>query len=105
MIAVWRLRAREGEQGLIEAARRVRRAIECCVLYVHHSGKQNARDRATDQYAGRGGSAFADSSRMVLVLQNVSPDKWYLETGQNLEEGETGLVLSRPKMSYCPPSR
>ena len=40
---------------------------------------------------------------MVLVLQNVSPDEWCAETGKNLEEKETGLVLARPKMSYCPP--
>lgn len=96
-------RVNDAEQGLIEVGRRVRRAIECCVLYIHHSGKQNARDKAKDQYAGRGGSAFADGSRMVLVLQNVSPDEWCAETGKNLEEKETGLVLARPKMSYCPP--
>jgi RecA-family ATPase len=40
----------------------------CCVRYIHHSGKQNGRDKATDQYAGRGGSAFADGCRMVHVL-------------------------------------
>lgn len=53
-------RVNDAEQGLIEAARRVRRALNCCVRFVHHTGKQNARDGAVDQYAGRGGSAFAD---------------------------------------------
>ncbi|WON75152.1 AAA family ATPase [Nitrosospira sp. Is2] len=96
-------RVNDAEQGLIEAARRLRRVHECCVLYIHHTGKQNGRERAKDQYAGRGGSAFADGSRMVFVLQNVAPDEWSIATGNNLEEGETGLVLARPKMSYCPP--
>lgn len=96
-------RVNDAEQGLIEAARRLKRMIGCCVLYVHHSGKQNARDKVVDQYAGRGGSAFADGSRMVLVLQNVSPDEWGAATGKDLEEGETGLTLARPKISYCAP--
>jgi RecA-family ATPase len=96
-------RVNDAEQGLIEAARRLKRMIGCSVLYVHHSGKQNARDKAKDQYAGRGGSAFADGSRMVLVLQNVSPDEWRAATGRDLEEGETGLTLARPKISYCAP--
>ncbi|SEO38400.1 hypothetical protein SAMN05216404_11956 [Nitrosospira multiformis] len=96
-------RVNDAEQGLIEAARRLKRMIGCCILYVHHSGKQNARDRAKDQYAGRGGSAFADGSRMVLVLQNVSPDEWHAATDRDLEEGETGLILARPKISYCAP--
>ena len=96
-------RVNDAEQGLIEAARKLKRAISCCVLYIHHSGKQSARERMRDQYAGRGGSAFADGSRMVFVLQNVPPDDWCKGTGRDLAEGETGLVLARPKMSYCPP--
>jgi regulatory protein RepA len=96
-------RVNDSEQGLIEAARGVRNALNCCVLYVHHSGKQNARERTLDQYSGRGGSAFADGSRMVLVLQDLSPADFKAATGQHLSDGETGLILARPKLSYCPP--
>lgn len=96
-------RVNDAEQGLIEAARRLRNDLNCCVLYVHHSGKANARERTLDQYSGRGGSAFADGSRMVLVLQNLPPDEFESATGQRLVDGETGLILARPKMSYCPP--
>lgn len=96
-------RVNDAEQGLIEAARKLRRALNCCVQYVHHSGKGNARDRAVDQYAGRGGSAFADGARMVHVLQSLTPDEWRNETGTDLEDGESGLRLARPKMSYCAP--
>lgn len=96
-------RVNDAEQGLVEAARRLRNELNCCVLYVHHSGKANARERTLDQYSGRGGSAFADGSRMVLVLQNLPPDEFESATGQRLESGETGLILARPKMSYCVP--
>ncbi len=96
-------RVNDAEHGLIEAARRLRRALNCCVQYIHHSGKQNARDKAIDQYAGRGGSAFADGARMVHVLQSLTPDEWHNETGTELCEGETGLRIARPKMSYCRP--
>ncbi len=96
-------RVNDAEQGLVEAARRLRRALNCCVQYVHHSGKQNARDKVVDQYAGRGGSAFADGARMVHVLQSLTPDEWRDETGTELLTGESGLRLARPKMSYCAP--
>lgn len=96
-------RVNDAEQGLIEAGRKLRRALNCCVMYIHHSGKQNARDKVLDQYAGRGGSAFADGARMVHVLQNLSPEEWQQQTGDVLCDGETGMVLARPKMSYCPP--
>jgi RecA-family ATPase len=96
-------RVNDAEQGLVEAARRIRRTLNCCVLYVHHTGKQNARDKASDQYAGRGGSAFADGARMVHVLQSMGPGDWLKATGLELGPNETGLILARPKMSYTPP--
>ena len=96
-------RVNDAEQGLIEAGRRLLRAGHCCVRFVHHSGKQNARDRTTDQYSGRGGSAFADGARMVHVLQPLDASAWCKATGIELEPGENGLILARPKMSYCPP--
>jgi RecA-family ATPase len=96
-------RVNDAEQGLIEAARRLRRALNSCVRYIHHSGKQNARERTTDQYTGRGGSAFADGARMVHVLQPLDPSAWHKATGTDLEPGDNGLILARPKMSYCAP--
>lgn len=96
-------RVNDAEQGLVEAARRLRNELNCCVLYLHHSGKANARERTLDQYSGRGGSAYADGSRMVLVLQNMTADEFESATGQKLIDGETGLILARPKMSYCAP--
>jgi RecA-family ATPase len=93
----------DNEQGLIEAARKIRRELRCCVRYVHHSGKQNAREKTTDQYSGRGGSALPDGCRMVSVTQPMSAEEWHKATGDTLAPGENGTVLSRPKLSYCPP--
>lgn len=96
-------RVNDAEQGLIEAARRLRNALNCAVIYVHHTGKANAREKTLDQYTGRNGSAFADGARMVHVLQHLDGDEWLRATGEPLKVGEMGIVLARPKMSYCPP--
>ena len=97
-------RVNDAEQALIMAGRIIRNAIPgCCVMYIHHSGKQNARDKTTDQYSGRGGSAFADGARMVQVMQPLTAMEWQKDTGDILEHDENGMILSRPKLSYCPP--
>jgi regulatory protein RepA len=96
-------RVNDAEQGMIDAARRIRNVAKCGVLYVHHTGKDNARNRTTDQYSGRGGSALADGSRMVHVLQRLSPNEWTEATGDVLEGDDSGFVLARPKMTWCPP--
>lgn len=96
-------RINDAEQGLIEAARRIRNEACCAVMFIHHTGKQNARLQLADQYAGRGGSAFADGSRMVHVLQPVDRAEWLKATGETLLDGEIGLLLSRPKISHAPP--
>jgi hypothetical protein len=96
-------RVNDAEQGMIDAARRIRNAARCAVMYVHHTGKQNARDRTDDQYSGRGGSALADGSRMVHVLNRLTPDEWTAATGHELEGDDAGFKLTRPKMTWCPP--
>jgi hypothetical protein len=96
-------RVNDSEQGLIEAARTIRNAVGCCIRFIHHTGKQNARDAAVDQYAGRGGSAFADGARMVHVLARVNNSDWFKATGTEVKPGETALRLALPKMSYTKP--
>ena len=95
-------RVNDAEQGLIQAARRIRDTVGCCVRLVHHTGKQNARGKTTDQYSGRGGSAMADGARMVAVLQRMNADEWFKDTGELLPDNATGLLLALPKMSYAP---
>jgi len=96
-------RVNDAEQGLIEAGRRIRNEIGCCVRYIAHTGKNVAREKIADQYAGRGGSALADGSRMVAVLHPLTPDEWLDATGDPLRDREQGLVLALPKVSYCEP--
>jgi RecA-family ATPase len=97
-------RVNDAEQGLVEVGRLFRNALGSAVRFVHHTGKQNARDKALDQYAGRGGSALSDGARMITVLQGGwSSAEWQKRTGQNLEPDEQGLILARPKLSYTPP--
>lgn len=93
----------DAEQGLIVAGRRLRNELTTCVRYLHHTGKQNAREKRDDQYAGRGGSAFADGARMVHVLGQLSGAEWIQATGEELLSGETGLKLTFAKSSYTPP--
>lgn len=96
-------RVNDAEQALVEAGRRIRNLVGCAVVYIHHTGKQNARMGSTDQYSGRGGSAFADGSRMVHVLQSIDARAWLAATGVELNDSEQGLILSRPKISHAPP--
>jgi regulatory protein RepA len=97
-------RVNDAEQALVDVARRVRRELNCCVRYVHHVGKVNARDKVLDQYAGRGGSTLPDGARMVAVLQPLNADEWTKAAGSTLHPGETGMILARPKLSYRPPA-
>src|SRR5690606_24974854 len=59
--------------------------------------------KTTDQYSGRGGSAFADGARMLHVLNVLDAKEYKAAVGRDLEQGQGALLLSRPKMSYTPP--
>lgn len=91
----------DSEQAVILAARRIKNGLDCCVRYVHHTGKQSARDGTVDQYAGRGGSALPDGARMVAVMRKAKVE----DTPMALmaKEGDNVFELAIPKMSYAPP--
>lgn len=95
----------DGEQAIVTAARRIVRALGCCVRLVHHTGKQNARNGAADQYGGRGGTALPDGCRMVTILNSISDEAAQEKApeGFNLAPGESGFILSLSKLSYAPP--
>ena len=94
----------DNEQGLITAARRIMRGLNCCVRFVAHTGKEIARKKTLDQYASRGGSALSDGARMVAVMQSwkhgmdINPPP-----GCNPAPGSSIIMLNRPKLSYAPP--
>jgi RecA-family ATPase len=102
-LGVGEARVNDSEQGLIEACRILRGALDACVELIHHTGKSNARDKSEDQYTGRGGSALPDGSRMVTVLHRYSEKDWAEATRIPLSEGEYGLIMHLPKLSYAPP--
>ena len=93
----------DGEQAIVTACRRIVRGLECAVRLIHHSGQSNARGGVTDQYAGRGGTALPDGCRMVTVLANAKRVMTTPPTGFDLSGQDSGFLLSRPKLSYCPP--
>jgi RecA-family ATPase len=80
------------------------RELGCCVRYVHHTGK-SGRDltdpNLMDQYAGRGGSALADGTRMTAVMATIEADKAPAEFRPR--EGDSLIALVRPKLSYASP--
>ncbi len=101
-------RINDNEQGLITAARRIVKALDCCVRLVHHTGKGNASSSALGQYSARGGSALADGARMMTVLQRYEPS----ESGgpqpppECLIDPESSITIyARPKISHAPPNQ
>lgn len=97
-------RVNDAEQALVIEARRIVRALDCCVRYVTHVSQNAARAGTLDQYASRGGTALADGSRMVSVLAPWKPgDKDEPPITLETPAGAAVLKLARPKLTYCPP--
>lgn len=96
-------RVNDSEQGLVTAARIIRNKLNCCVLYVHHTGKSNARESTIDQYSGRNGSAAPDGSRMVFVMQPLNQAEWKKQTNTELLDSESGLIFNPAKLTYTKP--
>ena len=98
----------DNEQGIVTAARRIVRGLDCCVRVIHHTGKGNAREKTMDQYSGRGGSAMADGSRMTTVLQSWNEGEDFALTPPNdliTYDNSSVLVMARPKLSHAPPNQ
>lgn len=93
----------DNEQALITAARRIVRGLVCCVRLIHHTGKNNAREKMLDQYTGRGGSALPDGARMVSILQTWEGSTPAPPPGCTAEEGAQISILARAKLSYSRP--
>ena len=98
-------RVNSNEQALILAARRIVNGLNCCVRYIHHTGQASAREKAMDQYAGRGGSALADGTRMTSVLQTWSEEFKQRPPSEIKIDADSSLIMyGRPKLSYSPPN-
>jgi RecA-family ATPase len=98
-------RVNDNEQGLIDAARRLRNGLGCAVRVIHHTGKANARDKTLDQYTARGGSALPDGSRMSFVLQSWTPNQSQTPPDGCQPDSDSSItILARPKLSYARPN-
>lgn len=99
-------RVNDNEQALVTAARSLIKGLKCCVRYIHHTGKGNAREKTTDQYSGRAGSALADGCRMIFVLHVWEEgDKDVTPPSEMKTDGHSSLLyLTRAKMSYSKPN-
>lgn len=94
----------DNENAIVIACRRIVKGLDCCVRIIAHTGKANAREGTLDQYSSRGGSALADGSRMVSVLQAWSAgNPLRPPPGCFDDEGVSIVILARPKLSYSPP--
>jgi len=93
----------DAEHSVIQAARYIRKGLNCPVLLIHHTGKQVARDNVIDQYAGRGGSALADGARFVYILECVKGEPSPAELDpEAVTEGRV-FRLHRTKCTDAPP--
>ena len=84
----------DNEDALVQVARYLVGELDCCVRYVHHTGKANARAVNVDQYSGRGGTAMPDGSRMTSTLMPAA-DNDVLPQGCGRGEGVSVLKLDR----------
>ena len=90
----------DGMSELMRTARRISLALQSAVVQVHHESKVGNRTGVADQYAGRGGAAFADNARAVLQLipfvgQKLSQEAgtdWPLPSGWDADDVTAGNV-------------
>lgn len=58
----------DNESTLMQAARTISRGLGCAMGYIHHMSKAGTTDKDKSMHAGRGGAAFGDNSRSMLVM-------------------------------------
>jgi RecA-family ATPase len=99
----------DGEMALMQAGRRISKGLGgAAVGFIHHVSKEAARNKFTDQHAGRGGSAFADNSRAMLVMNLYTgkdkdgdkPPIALIENDPNIVEDLRLVQLNVAKYSY-----
>lgn len=113
-------RVNDAEQGLITAARRLVKDLDCCVTFIHHTGKAFATNSEStkdeifknvqNQYGFRGGSALADGARMVHILGTPTFDEFKKHTEGKINPSTyfeyramSPMFLGLAKMTYVKP--
>jgi hypothetical protein len=99
----------DGMAELMRAARRIAGEVRAACQIVHHVAQAVARNGIQDQYAGRGGTAFADNSRGQRQLVRVKERSYEFDgrryrmpdeiTDEHMAEGDVLAILVH-KLSY-----
>jgi RecA-family ATPase len=99
----------DGMSELMRAARQIAAALGAACQIVHHVAQVVARSGIQDQYAGRGGTAFADNSRGQRQLVRIKERGYEFDgkryripdvvTDGQLAEGDVLAILVH-KLSY-----
>jgi len=66
----------DGMAELMRTARMLKQELVASVRVVHHVSQNVARSNTWDQYAGRGGTAFADNSRSQHQIVRLTSRKF-----------------------------
>jgi regulatory protein RepA len=99
----------DGMSELMRAARQIAAALRAACQIVHHVAQVVARNGIQDQYAGRGGTAFADNSRGQRQLVRIAErgyefkgKKYRIPDAISDDDMERGRVLAIlvHKLSY-----
>jgi hypothetical protein len=87
---------------IVSAAEVIAGRTGAAVVLTHHVGKGQARSGVTDMYAGRGGSAFGDNCRSVVVLSYADEKqvRTFDEWTQDEARRHKVLVLTHAASSY-----
>lgn len=95
----------DGDSIMAQVGARLVRELGSAVEFIAHSGKANAREGRSDQYASRGGSALPDGMRCVEVLTVVSPKEEDLPASLDTTDVAQGRILRLhiPKITDAPP--
>lgn len=99
----------DGMSELMRAARQIAGDVRAACQIVHHVAQVVARNGIQDQYAGRGGTAFADNSRGQRQLVRIKERAYEFDgrryrmpdeiTDDHLTEGDVLAILVH-KLSY-----
>jgi len=82
----------DAEAALMTEGQRIARKLGATVCFLHHVAKHVARGDIADQYAGRGGAAFADNSRFqYLLVPHVES-----EDADDAEDGDEKKHKAKP---------
>ncbi|SHI71012.1 AAA domain-containing protein [Shimia gijangensis] len=100
----------DGEAALMNACRKIATALGCAVGVIHHVSQAVARSGTSDAHAGRGGTAFGDNARGMMVLhprQKVADPMKYLPPDISEMDVNSGRItqIEVVKLSHGQPVR